>query len=192
MSNILLENYIIEVLKENKEFIKRINVFDFDMTLFKSIEAPQKWDTKKSGFWYNSEESLNRAYYSDNLDNLWIEKVVNEVKKSMIDKSCLTVLCTARSETPEIMYVTNELLRLKSLDFDYNCLYYKPLGYPGSTSQYKVEVIQSLLNAYSFCKEVHFWEDRKENLTAVQNLIKNNNSVNRQRQISFTPHLVRV
>lgn len=40
MSILLLENYIKTILKENKEFIKVINIFDFDMTLFKSMSAP--------------------------------------------------------------------------------------------------------------------------------------------------------
>ena len=192
MNIFLLENYIKEILKENKEFIKRINVFDFDMTLFKSTGAPKKWDTRKSNFWYNSEESLNQSYYSDRLDSLWIESTIDEVKRSMSDRSCLTVLCTARSETEEIMYVTNELLRTKGLVFDNNCLYYKPLGYPGSTSQYKASVIEKLLNAYSYCKEVHFWEDDQRNLDATQNLIDNNNLINNTRQILFVPHLVRI
>ena len=127
MSILLLENYIKTILKENKEFIKVINIFDFDMTLFKSMSAPDHWNTKDSGYWWNSEESLNQAYYDDNLDSLWIENTIKAVKKSMIDSNSLTVLCTARSDTDAIVYVTNELLRLNGLKFDQNCLYYKPL-----------------------------------------------------------------
>ena len=192
MTYILLENYIKELLKENKEFIKTINIFDFDMTLFKSLRAPEKWDTKKSGFWYNSEESLNQVYYEDKLDSLWIESVVQEVKKSMSDPKALTVLCTARSDFKEIMYVTNELLRLKGLDFDYNCLYYKPKNFQGSTSQYKASVVEKLLNTYSFCDKVHFWEDNLDNLEEVQKLIDKNNLYNLQRRILFFPHYVTV
>lgn len=190
MSILLLENYIKILLKENKEFIKTINVFDFDMTLFKSLSTPKRWNTKDSAFWWNSEESLNQAYYKDKLDSLWIEDTVVKVKESTNNPESLTVLCTARSETPEIIYVTNELLRLKGLEFDQYCLYYKPLGYIGSTAQYKTEVIERLLNSYSYTKEVNFWEDNEQNLKTAENYINQNNKYN-SRQINFNPILVR-
>ena len=209
MSILLLENYIKTVLKENKEFINVINIFDFDMTLFKSMSAPDHWNTKDAGFWWNSEESLNQAYYEDKLDTLWIEDTVNAVIKSSADPAALTVMCTARSKTQEIVYVTNELLRLKGLkikesnkddvgedekkdrlEFDQNCLFYKPLGYSGSTAQYKTEVVERLLNAYSYAKKVNFWEDNQQNLDAVERYINQNNKYN-TRQIQFNPILVR-
>ena len=192
MSILLLENYIKTILKENKEFIKVINIFDFDMTLFKSMSAPDHWNTKDSGYWWNSEESLNQAYYEDNLDSLWIENTINAVKKSMIDSNSLTVLCTARSDTDAIVYVTNELLRLKGLKFGQNCLYYKPLRFSGSTSQYKTEIIERLLNSYSYAKEVNFWEDNEQNLNAAKYYIDQNNKYNPTRQIQFNPILVSV
>jgi len=191
MSTLLLENYIKYLLKENKEFVKTINVFDFDMTLFKSITAPNRWNTKESGFWWNSEESLNQAYHKDNLNSLWIENTVNSVKLSMRDPASLTVLCTARNKTPEIMYVTNNLLRLKGLLFDDNCLYYKPLGTKMSTSQYKTDVIISLLNSYSYANEVNFWEDNIKNLKSAKKFIDQNNKHNR-RKIQFNSHVVSV
>ena len=210
MSILLLENYIKTVLKENKELINVINIFDFDMTLFKSMSAPDHWNTKDSGFWWNSEESLNQAYYEDKLDTLWIEDTVNAAIASTSNPNALTVMCTARSKTPKIVYVTNELLRLKGLkikesnkddldkdkeknrlEFDQNCLFYKPLGYPGSTAQYKTEVVERLLNSYSYAKEVNFWEDNQQNLDAVEHYINQNNKYN-TRQIQFNPILVRV
>ena len=189
MSILLLENYIKTILKENKEFINVINIFDFDMTLFKSMSAPDHWNTKDAGFWWNSEQSLNQTYYKDKLNTLWIKDTINSVMKSSADPAALTVMCTARSKTQEIVYVTNELLRLKGLEFDQNCLYYKPLGYPGSTAQYKTEVVERLLNSYSYAKEVNFWEDNQQNLDAVANYINRNNKYN-TRKIQFNPILV--
>ena len=190
MSILLLENYIKTILKENKEFINVINIFDFDMTLFKSMSAPEHWNTKDAGYWWNSEESLNQIYYKDRLDTLWIEDTVSHVILSALNPNSLTVMCTARSKTPEIVYVTNKLLRLKGLEFDQSHLYYKPLGYSGSTAQYKTEVVERLLNAYSYTKEVNFWEDNQQNLDAVENYINRNNKYN-TRKIKFNPILVR-
>ncbi len=191
MSIILLENYIKRILKENKEFINVINIFDFDMTLFKSTSAPDHWNTKDAGFWWNSEQSLNQIYYKDKLDTLWIEDTISNVMSSTSNPRALTVMCTARNKTPEIIYVTNELLRLKGLEFDQNCLFYKPLCYSGSTAQYKTEVVERLLNSYSYTKEVNFWEDNQQNLDAVADYINRNNKYN-TRQIQFNPILVRV
>ena len=190
MSILLLENYIKTILKENKEFINIINIFDFDMTLFKSMSAPDHWNTKDAGFWWNSEQSLNQMYYKDKLNTLWIKDTINSVINSSADPAALTVMCTARSKTPEIVYVTNELLRLKGLEFDQNRLYYKPLNYSGSTSQYKTEVVERLLNLYSYVKEVNFWEDNQQNLDAVEDYINRNNKYN-TRQIKFNPILVK-
>ena len=191
MSILLLENYIKTVLKENKELINVINIFDFDMTLFKSMSAPDHWNTKDAGFWWNSEQSLNQMYYKDKLNTLWIKDTIDSVMKSSADPAALTVMCTARSNTPEIVYVTNELLRLRGLEFNQNCLFYKPLGYSGSTAQYKTEVVERLLNSYSYAKEVNFWEDNQQNLDAVEHYINQNNKYN-TRQIKFNPILVRV
>ena len=190
MSILLLENYIKTILKENKEFINIINIFDFDMTLFKSMSAPDHWNTKDAGFWWNSEQSLNQMYYKDKLNTLWIKDTINSVINSSADPAALTVMCTARSKTPEIVYVTNELLRLKGLEFDQNRLYYKPLNYSGSTAQYKTEIVERLLNLYSYAKEVNFWEDNQQNLDAVEAYIDRNNKYN-SRQIQFNPILVR-
>lgn len=191
MSILLLENYIKTILKENKEVIKVINIFDFDMTLFKSMKAPAHWNTTKSGYWWNSEKSLNQAYYEDKLDTLWIKSTIDAAYVSMSDPTALTVLCTARSDSNEIIYVTNELLRLKGLRFDQNCLFYKPTKYSGSTAQYKTEIIKRLLNSYSYVKEVNFWEDNEKNLNAAQHFIEQNNKCN-NRIIRFNPKLVRV
>lgn len=190
MSIVLLENYIKTQLKENKESIKVINIFDFDMTLFKSTNAPKRWNTKSEGFWWNSEESLNQAYYKDRMDSLWIEDSVYSAKQSAKDPSALTVMCTARSETSEIIYVTDNLLRLKGLKFDDNCLFYKPQNFTGSTAEYKTSVVNKLLNAYSYANKVNFWEDNETNLNAVSEYINYNNRQG-NRQINYNPILVR-
>tara|TARA_B100001989_G_scaffold155748_1_gene111345 strand:- start:289 stop:816 length:528 start_codon:yes stop_codon:yes gene_type:complete len=173
MSVLLLENYIKELLKENKETIKKINIFDFDDTLFKKT---------------------NPLYYKGNIQSYWINDTVSKVFDSMEDPESLTVLCTARSDRPEVIYSINSLLKQKGLVFDDNRLYYKPSIYQKlkkeGTPKYKADVVKSLLNTYSYCKELHFWEDKQENLDAVQKIIDINNSTNSNRQILFVPHIV--
>ena len=188
MSILLLENYIKEILKENKELIRTINIFDFDDTLFRSLDQPADWNTKQDGFWWNSEESLNPIYYKTKINNCWIEETVEKVLESSANPDAITILCTARHDHPEIRYVLLEMLRKKGLKFD--AFYFKPLGKKITTEQYKADIVKMLLNSYSFANTVHFWEDNSDNLNAEQSIIDKNNKINVERHIKYYPHLV--
>ena len=74
--NNTLKKYINIILNENIKNINRIeklNVFDFDMTI------------------YNPHEKT------------WNESVVNNICSSINNNSCRTILCTARSEDNQII-----------------------------------------------------------------------------------------
>lgn len=189
MSILLLENYIKELLKENKEFIRKINVFDFDDTIFKSSKVPEDWNTKKQGFWYNALDSLYQSSYENDLESNWISNTVNSIKESMTDPESLTVLCTARLDRSEIKFQINSMLVGKGLVFDN--MFFKPQNKKVSNSQYKLDVIKMLLDAYSYTNELHFWEDKEENLDAVRIFIEKNNKTN-SRKIKYFDHLVTV
>ena len=88
MSILLLENYIKYILKENKEFIKKLHIFDFDATMY------------------------------DSESNTWIESVVSIAKSSIEDQSTLAILCTARIKKPDVINETSGLLRDKGLYFE--------------------------------------------------------------------------
>lgn len=190
MSILLLENYVKYILKENKEFIKKLHIFDFDATLFNSPEAPEEWKTKNAEtYWWNSSDSLNQNVIRKDVSHLWIEDVVQEARESIADQEALTVLCTARIKKPEVMYMTSGLLREKNLHFEK--MFFKPRRFPGSTPQYKSDVVRMLLNAYPNINEVVFWEDNRDNLDAVGNLIDNKDFYAKQRNIDYIPMLVR-
>lgn len=187
MSILLLENYIKELLKENKEIIKKINVFDFDDTIFKSSKIPSNWNSKKKGHWWNSPQSLYQSSYDNDLKENWIEDTVNAIKKSMSDPESITVLCTARLDRVEIKFLINSMLREKGLIFDN--IFFKPRGKKDSTSKYKLDTIKMLLNAYSYVNELSFWEDNEENLNVVKNAVEKNNKTN-SRKINYNSNLV--
>ena len=188
MSTLLLKDYIKKVLNENKEIITEINIFDFDDTLFRSIDKPKDWNTKKQGFWWNDEKSLNSAYYDQEMENYWIESTIKKVIESNNNQNAITILCTARHDRPEIRFAMNELLRNKGLSFD--AIYLKPLKSGISTPHYKANTVKTLLNSYSYASSIHFWEDNQDNLNAVQDFIDRNNKLNPKRQIEYYPHLV--
>lgn len=140
MSILLLENYIKNILSENTEFIKKLHVYDFDSTLY------------------------------DNENNMWIERVVDNAKKSIQDLDTLAVLCTARIKKPDVINKTSGLLKDKGLHFANK--FFMPETFPGSTPQYKTDVIKKLLNSYYNISEVVFWEDNLDNLNYAKNILK--------------------
>ena len=58
--SIILKKYIKYILKENKEYITKLHVFDFDATLFKSPSPPDGWvKANPDKYWWSSYESLS-------------------------------------------------------------------------------------------------------------------------------------
>ena len=85
----LLENYIINIIKENETIKKELHIFDFDMTLY----DPHK--------------------------KMWLENVVEEARRQMQKNNSITALCTARTKEKSIIFNTIKLLEDKELKFDY-------------------------------------------------------------------------
>ena len=85
----LLENYIINIIKENETIKKELHIFDFDMTLY----DPHK--------------------------KVWLENVVEEARKQIQRSNSITALCTARTKEKETVFNTTKLLEEKGLEFDY-------------------------------------------------------------------------
>ena len=135
----LLENYIKTYIKEHNYINKNIlNVFDFDLTLYK--------------------------------DNQWLEKQVKEVKNSMKNESCITVLCTARNI--QLEDETMSLLDSKGLIFD-KC-YFKKTSKKVSAEDYKAKVFSILLRKYKNITQVNFWDDLSANIKAAEDIVKVN------------------
>jgi hypothetical protein len=152
----LLKEYINLILQENKEYKTKLYMFDFDDTLFRSPQEPERYN---GSYWWNSAKSLE-----DTNENMWIEKTVNKARLASEDKSILSIMCTARQDRPEIVFSVNSLLRDKGLYFDK--LFYKNIN--TSTSEYKAETIGMMLDAYPNVDEVHVWEDNQENIQAIK------------------------
>lgn len=152
----LLQNYIKYSLNENKEYKSVLDVFDFDSTLYRSKEMPKEY---KGPFWWNSKISL------EDLDHtLWIEETVNSARISIEDPTHLSIMLTARSDRPEIIYLVSQLLREKGLNFDRS--FFKDLQKP--TPIFKADLVGMLLDAYPNIHTVNLWEDNEDNIHAIQ------------------------
>ncbi len=187
--SIILKKYIKYILKENKEYITKLHVFDFDATLFKSPEPPVGWAKENPGkYWWSSYESLSPEMLGEDVSNLWIDSVVEEARKSIADQHTISALCTARSDIGSVRYRVSELLREQGLTLER--LFFKPLRRAMTGPEYKAGVVKMLLNAYPNIEEVIFWDDKNENLVAVGKLIREKDFYNSERFIQYVPELV--
>ena len=135
----LLENYIKAYIKEHNYNNKNIlNVFDFDLTLYK--------------------------------DNQWLENQVKEVKNSMKNESCITILCTARNI--QLEDETMSLLYSKGLIFD-KC-YFKKTSRKEPAEIYKAKVFRKILGKNKNITQVNFWDDLSANIKAAGDIVKVN------------------
>jgi hypothetical protein len=146
--NNILKKYITLILNENIKninHIEKLNVFDFDMTI------------------YNPHEKT------------WNESVVNNIQTSINNSCCRTILCTARSEDNQIVQETEIILNQKNIslykkgifEFEFDKFYFKPLNIKSSVESYKSNVILNEINIYDI-KEVNFFEDNVKNLQKIK------------------------
>lgn len=141
----LLENYIINIIKENKTIKKELHIFDFDMTLY----DPHK--------------------------KVWLENVVEEAKKQIKNKNSITALCTARTKNKSTVENTIDLLRSKGLRFDYYA--FKPSNIKMTAPTYKFKAVNKMIKRSEELSLISFWDDRQDNLDAVESL-SNQNKIN--------------
>lgn len=187
--SIILKKYIKYILKENKEYITKLHVFDFDATLFKSPSPSDDWvKANPNKYWWSSYESLSPETLGEDISSLWIDNVVEEARKSIADQNTIAILCTARSDVGSVRYRVTELLREHGLKLEK--LFFKPLRRSISGPAYKAGVVKMLLNAYPNIEEVVFWDDKSENLDSVDKLIKEKDFYNPDRPIRYIPELV--
>ena len=105
----------------------------------------------------------------EDLDHtLWIEKTVNAAESSINNHAHLSIMLTARSDRPEIVYLVNRLLREKGLMFERS--FFKNTSQP--TPIFKAELVGMLLDAYPNIHTVNLWEDNEDNIQAIQKKCK--------------------
>lgn len=151
----------------------KLEVFDFDGTLFRSPDKPEGW----SGGWWGRLESLSPPQVPEQPDESWWNKrVVAAAKAAAADRNTVSVLLTGRIQKfrPRLVSLTGQA----GLVFDE-----MHLSSGGSTEAFKLSVLDSLLKKYDV-SEVSLWEDRPEHLDAFVAHLRNAG-------LSVHPHLVR-
>lgn len=156
--------YIKNILHEDvkTDLITRIAVFDFDGTLAQSPTPEngqkkyqdvtgQSWPHKG---WWGRPESLDTEIF----DIPMISHVISDYEKEKQIPNTLLVLLTGRN--PKLSKQVEKILSLNGLQFDE---YHYNNG--GSTLDFKIKILEGLLNRYPNTKSLHMWEDRDEHIT---------------------------
>jgi len=173
MVNYKEDKDLFDALVPNASAPIKIDIFDFDGTIFNSPVPNRKlWDSKTYGRLMEDSSRGGLGWFQHNvtLSNKYIQgsdfnyDVVNEVRKSMADPSAVTVMLTGR-DTTFTSHVL-EILARESLVFDeYG---FKPAPKAGeirtTTMNFKQDFINGLISKYGV-RKVSMWEDRPKHVT---------------------------
>lgn len=151
---------------------KKLNIFDFDGTLFQSpVPNPNLWDGKTAGKlnadlkqggygWFQNPLTLEDKYITD---SSFIEDTVAEVNKSMRDPNSITAMLTGRAtnHAPQI----RRLLDQKGLEFD-------EYGFKtgGTTMGFKQDFIKNLILKYKPSR-ITMWDDREKHIPRFEKFL---------------------
>lgn len=132
----------------------KLNLFDFDGTLFKSPEyKPEWWDVAGEYSWFSEPISLTEPCVPLRPSNdWWIEASVRDAKKALQDPDAITIICTGRVESHRPRLIS--LLQKKGLR-GFDGMFFNP-GMSAKT--FKVMTMEKLHKKHDF-DSVHIWEN---------------------------------
>lgn len=173
MVNYKSDKDLFDTLVPNVTSPIKIDIFDFDGTIFNSpVPNRNLWDNKTYGKlmedssrgglgWFQHKVTLSSKYIQGSDFNY---EIVNEVKRSMADPASVTVMLTGR-DTSFREYILDILSR-EGLKFDEYGL--KPMPKPDeiriTTMDFKQKFIRDLIQKYRV-NRVEMWEDRPKHVT---------------------------
>jgi len=150
----------------------RLNIFDFDGTIFYSPSPnPELWDNKTLGKltgeirsggygWYQNPITLDDEFIDD---DAFVDEIVYEVRKSMDDSNSVTVMLTGR--TSEYEPQVKKLLQQEGLKFD-------EYGFKtgGTTMGFKQDFVRNLIEKYR-PSQVKMWDDRNKHIPRFEKFL---------------------
>lgn len=156
-----------EILKEDirKDQITRIAVFDFDNTLIMTPtpERGHKEYKEKTGQdwphkgWWGRPDSLDM----DIFEMPPIQSVISAYRKEKATPNTLVIMLTGR--IPKLSSEVKKILDANGLTFD--AYFYNNLG---STLEFKIGIMDELLQQYPNVKSVSMWDDRQTHVISFR------------------------
>jgi hypothetical protein len=147
----------VKLLEKKREGnYKRLAVFDFDGTLFKSPERPKG----HRGNWWASKDSLDYPHVPKRPDDdYWHMNVVRAAKENISDSKTYCIMLTGRL-ADTFQERVDQLLDQKGLEFDEHEL--APRS--AETADFKIAKIKSILKKYKSIQELEMWDDDLEKI----------------------------
>lgn len=163
----------------------QLAIFDFDLTLFRSPEAPEWWDKKKYEYWYSQYASLGSPFVPETTPSeYWVSEMVDSARDNIADNETWAVLCTGRIDRIALRYRVAELLAQKNLNFDQVILNDTGLKTPA----YKEATVNKLLKKYPKISKVTLYEDSQDNIDIVEALCKKKGVEFEGKLVKVNPH----
>ncbi|PIA18601.1 hypothetical protein COEREDRAFT_79634 [Coemansia reversa NRRL 1564] len=182
-------------LRQHKQGVQRLSIFDFDNTLFKSpLPNPRLWDQKLIGMlrstdlgWFQDSRTLS-APYLEYSDSHWIQPIVRLAQAEMQRKDTLVVLLTGRSHAAYRQLVLGLLEKHRGLRFDIVILKETPTRQSPLVSQfefdapaatlsapltfdYKMGVVEDSIAAFPGIRQIMMWDDRTNQCERMQHYL---------------------
>ncbi|KAJ2803202.1 hypothetical protein H4R20_002987, partial [Coemansia guatemalensis] len=182
-------------LRQHKQGVQRLSIFDFDNTLFKSpLPNPRLWDQKLIGMlkstdlgWFQDARTLSSPYleYSD---SHWIQPIARLAHAETQRSDTLVILLTGRSHAAYRQLVLGLLAKRKGLRFDIVILKETPTRQSPLVSQfefdapattphapltfdYKMGVVEDSIAAFPGIRQIMMWDDRTNQCERMQHYL---------------------
>ncbi|KAJ1866503.1 hypothetical protein LPJ78_001764 [Coemansia sp. RSA 989] len=185
-------------LREHKKNVKRLAIFDFDNTLFKSpLPNPRLWDQQLIGMlkstdlgWFQDSRTLSPPYLKYTTKH-WVKSTVQQAQMEARRDDTLVVLLTGRSHAAYRKSILKLLSLCRGLRFDIVILKetptrQSPLVSPSAspcppasqaekkvpkaplTFDYKMTVVEDAVAAFPDIRQVLMWDDRIQHCERMQ------------------------
>lgn len=156
---------------------KRLVIFDFDGTLFRSPPPPENHGDEEE--WWGDPSSLGAPNVPEKPGpEMWHAETVDRMRQAMADPDAYVVVMTGRNV--QLHDRVEQLLEQKGLKPD------ELVTNPeiGNTTGFKRDEMQYLLRQMPNVREVEFWEDKEADLKGYRRLAE-------KLGMRFVPKLVR-
>ncbi|KAJ2450174.1 hypothetical protein EV183_004461 [Coemansia sp. RSA 2336] len=185
-------------LRKHKQNVKRLAIFDFDNTLFKSpLPNPRLWDQQLIGMlkstdlgWFQDSRTLSPPYLKYTPKH-WVKSTVQQAQIEARRDDTLVVLLTGRSHAAYRKSILKLLSLCRGLRFDIVILKetptrQSPLVSPSAspcppeseaekkvpkaplTFDYKMTVVEDTVAAFPDIRQVLMWDDRIQHCERMQ------------------------
>jgi hypothetical protein len=148
--------------------IRRITIFDFDGTLVNTPLKPENW---KGGWWGRKESMLpphlpNVEEIKEKLPHFVNRKVHQEYIKSLEEPETLTVFMTGRHTG--LKWLVLDLLKAFDIFPEASEKQRAFFTRGGNTLDFKINMIEQLLEEFKEVCFIEMWEDREEHAIAFR------------------------